>query len=559
MKNIIFLCPSLGKECGIARYTKYIIDSFQGSSVNAYGAATTNQVNSIIAKINGNIHIIVQHEYGLFDYLNPDLSEGQTTFEVLSWIKEKQVLGIIEYASIVMHTLVTHDHVLTTLNKQIFSSGIRVFHLNSEGCSANGIEYLEHGFFKKINEWVDDEENFDVLKLERSIGAFGLLSENKKYREIIDLCAMTSSKLIGQFATKDKKLSDELQRYAEQKNIETNLYFDFADESEIIERMKDANMMVCFQSDIKHSATSGSIRFLMSLEKPTLANPVKQFKDLLGGLVLAEIKDCPEIIETLFTDSKSYIAAKSKTINFCAKNYIKTIYEELLTKSRTKSKHVDLYVQSVLSPSGNALVGRKAIKLNELSKKYQTIKLDAFMITFLNSFTLSEYLKDCLPGNQSIKVLRKLIKNTRNPISRFIAIKLYFKYYVEDISFLLVNSSTCEMIEFLSDQKTIYREQLNILCLIAPRFIDLEREIKNNPNNLKIKNIVEILVNNSDTISDISQQGIFIERKLCEADKDIEFKTLGPSENLRYCDIEANLKYIDTSGKINTGGLTNNR
>ena len=144
---ILFLCPSLYHNCGIARYTNYAIRGLREVGVDSAGAASLTEAEERLADTGEglNRYIILQHEYGLFDYLNQDLSTGMTTFEILSFLLNAKSTKKVKNVAIVMHTLVNNDHVLSLVNKQIFSSGINIYHLNKEGCNQNGIDFIEHG------------------------------------------------------------------------------------------------------------------------------------------------------------------------------------------------------------------------------------------------------------------------------------------------------------------------------------------------------------------------------------------------------------------------------
>ena len=85
---------------------------------------------------------------------------------MLSYLNLKRAECKIQNACIIMHTLVVSDHVLQALNRQIFSSGIRVFMLNKEGAIDNSIDFIEHGILSRI--FHDQSSN------RRIIGAFGM-------------------------------------------------------------------------------------------------------------------------------------------------------------------------------------------------------------------------------------------------------------------------------------------------------------------------------------------------------------------------------------------------
>ncbi len=133
---VAVICPSVGKTCGIARYSSYVADALGKSGVPAALLRRSRDLFALDAPRYRTI--IVQHEYGLFDSLSP-LGTGETTGELLLNLSRYGTLYPEARTAIVMHTVVWQDHVLNALNSQIFSSAIPIFHLNSKGCYELGI------------------------------------------------------------------------------------------------------------------------------------------------------------------------------------------------------------------------------------------------------------------------------------------------------------------------------------------------------------------------------------------------------------------------------------
>ena len=208
--HVILWCTSYGHACGIARYTQYVHDSLTKCQIKSSIVRTIDEIDEILSlqsESSVSFYVVVQHEYGLFDHFNT-LGSLYTTAEMLSYLNLKRAECKIQNACIIMHTLVVSDHVLQALNRQIFSSGIRVFMLNKEGAIDNSIDFIEHGILSQ--KIFHDQSSGN----RRIIGAFGMLSGNKMHEKIIDLCSQSKCKLIGQFASKDAALSSNLIDYA---------------------------------------------------------------------------------------------------------------------------------------------------------------------------------------------------------------------------------------------------------------------------------------------------------------------------------------------------------
>lgn len=474
--RVIFLCPSKDKECGIARYTCYAKDSLQDYPVEAYIAATTYEVDGLInaSKRNGaKTLLVVQHEYGLFDYFNIKLGMGQTTSQVVSYINQTRHAGLIDSACFVMHTLVTSDHVLNQINKQIFSSGVRVFHLNSTGAIQNGIEYLEHGVYSP-----PFMSNKNTKNGPPTIGAFGMASDNKMISEVINLAARTNYRLIGQFATRDQSRIKAIESYARSALQDYILYYDFTSEDEIYLRLSNSTVFVSFQDDIQHTASSGSIRFLMSIGKPVICNYARQFFDAMSGTITSTIEEATGHLALLRDNQDYYEQHRTRAISFCLENRIQDIYIGLFEKLLEPETSIPLYLATVGAPDSKNLYG---VDVHDISTKPKEPRVfDPYLYVCLPVSLSAVYLDTYLSDLKAIRqlVVYKELDLLKSLPSRIAVLKNIAKTAQINID---LRYSTNESVEvFLKQSKHLYLEQLLLhLDIVSSCNKEVEHCIRN--------------------------------------------------------------------------------
>ncbi|WP_311276399.1 hypothetical protein [Methylobacterium sp. WCS2018Hpa-22] len=327
---VAIICPSLGKACGIARYSSYVAESLKRLGVEyalMTKAETLMEPNQPIFKT-----ILIQHEYGLFDHLS-HLGAGETTSAVISTVEKYLSYNTFSRAAIIMHTIVVKDHVLNMTNMQLFSSSIPIFHLNAQGCFDLGIPYLEHGIFTydglNISSHVTQDDSTQA-EIPRTMASFGLLSPNKRPIKLIDICSRAGVKFIGNFATHDQSLVNDLKNHARQKGVDATIFSDFCEEDVLLNRLKTATIAAVAQDPIKHSATSGSVRFLLNLGIPVIASCVPQFEDCSDALILCDEDSMHEMIQSLTTDSDLWQTAAERAANFVKHNDMRLVYQRFL-------------------------------------------------------------------------------------------------------------------------------------------------------------------------------------------------------------------------------------
>ncbi|WP_165837704.1 hypothetical protein [Zavarzinia aquatilis] len=335
--NVAIICPSIGKSCGIARYSHYV-----ALSLKKLGMATT-MMRSSAELFAGDADtpvydfILVQHEYGLFDNLSP-LGTGETTSTLVGNVERYVALHEQSRAAIIMHTVVLTDHVLNIMNQCLFNSSIPVINLNSRGCYEMAIPHLEHGVYVYDDgkSTASKSKSGGNLRRDRpTVGSFGLLSPNKKPTLIIDICERAQANFIGNFATTNRTAARELLDYAERLKVPATVFTDFCEEKDLLDRLAPMDFGVVTQEPISHWATSGSIRFLFNFGVPILVPYGPQFEDCGEGVIFAHQDEMHFRIDELFASPDSYELACERTKAFARKYEMSKVYETFLNMLAT--------------------------------------------------------------------------------------------------------------------------------------------------------------------------------------------------------------------------------
>ncbi len=331
--KVAIICPSLGKSCGIARYSHYVATSLKKLGVETTLMRSSHDLFAPEAADTPFDFILVQHEYGLFDNLSP-LGTGETTSTLVGNLERYQIAYPGARSAVIMHTIVLTDHVLNIMNQCLFSSSIPIFNLNSRGCYELAIPHLEHGVFVYEQDGKargSKQQSGGNQRRDRpTVGSFGLLSPNKKPTLIIDICERAQANFIGNFATNSRTAARELADYAERLKVPATVFTDFCDEPDLLDRLAPMDFGVVTQEPISHWATSGSIRFLFNFGVPVLVPYGPQFEDCSEGVIFAHQDEMHFRIDELFGSTEAYELASERARSFATKYEMSKVYAQFL-------------------------------------------------------------------------------------------------------------------------------------------------------------------------------------------------------------------------------------
>jgi hypothetical protein len=328
------LCPSLGKACGIYRYSLYVQSGLHSEGISCRLFRSCHDLDrALLSYETSKPIVLVQHEYGLFDLARNSLSGPDTTSRVISWLHCAFASRRIHNAAFIMHTLVNGDPFYDLLNKQLFSSGFTILHLNRKGATANCIEYLDHGVpvldqSPLSSRLVSLPTSISVGN--RTVAAFGMLTPNKLPRDILEICRTSGWNLKACFASKTRSDQLALRTEADRLGVVSDFNFEFLEESEILRYLSTAAVAIAIQDRHKHTSTSGSIRLLMNLGVPVLCNYCSQFDDVSRGTIRTSIHQAAGILSDFVSDEGLYAEQTIRLLRYVSAVRIGAIYAYLV-------------------------------------------------------------------------------------------------------------------------------------------------------------------------------------------------------------------------------------
>ena len=289
--ELILVCPSLDRACGIARYTYYVAEACRATFKAVHCLTETDAALRQAAATEAPCIVLLQHEYGLFDH-NTANAGVETTAGAIRALSAIQALGDRCRVAVIMHSMVLQDHVASAINKQWFAAGIPLFCLSRGGGEAACVNYVEHGVPRLTASAREPRESF-------RIGAFGLLSDNKDVESVLRLCAGVEAPVHANFASSDPlKAASVLQRMDEL-GVSGRISFDFLSEDALTTFLQASAVIYLPQHDFEHFATSGSARFAMATGRPVIAPPHRPFHDLASAIYFADLNGAIDEVRRL--------------------------------------------------------------------------------------------------------------------------------------------------------------------------------------------------------------------------------------------------------------------
>jgi hypothetical protein len=291
-KRALIVCPSLGKNCGIAEYSRHTMMVLAAAGWSVKGVRTIREVAEDVGNGQPVDVIIVQHEYGLWqrDRRPNGLSEGESTADLVAALPQIQAFGPNVRLAIVCHTVLAGSHDDTAL---LIGSGVPLFALHRGGAAILGGKFLELG--------VPPVEGFapsapPSLEQPLVIGAFGMFVPTKGLRSVVDLCRRLKATLtICSYCR-----TDEDRRALESlvEGIDARVYDKFLSDKEVLERLAACHVLYLPQGEKQPSgirprafSASASVRMMLNLRRPVIVNRFWGYEELLDVLPVADSVD----------------------------------------------------------------------------------------------------------------------------------------------------------------------------------------------------------------------------------------------------------------------------
>lgn len=438
--GVVIVCASLGQNCGIASYSLYVVNAIRETGREC---VIVDDSSSLFALLNTGkfLHVIVQHEYGLYDGLIPHLGQGEATGTLIKNLSYcKSTYSDIKI-SFVMHTIDSSNPLLVQRNNIIFNSDIDVYTLNSNGARKFNLNYLEHGI-PNGHEFQNFPEKISSSQKKTTIGWFGFVSSMKRIDKLLIDIARLNCEIFANFATEEQSVIDDIRSQISILGLKGTVTFGFASDRAILDMLARCDFCYFPQADIGYHATSGSVRLAMLSETPVLVSPHEQFLDLARGVIFVEDEDLEACIEKL-RGRAVYNATVKRQSAFVRSNTIELVYNNMLSGKKFSpvlNKLIcvrqllmlpnDVFIQIISHLVSNELscISSGGAEDDELLTRIKILK-EVFCkehgITGDNNSVYFLYMGDPLPSLECLSVDQIYLSDLFALVDGYISIHLY--------------------------------------------------------------------------------------------------------------------------------------
>jgi len=332
--EVIIVCPSWGKACGIAEHTRHVVEGLRRAGISAVVTRTAQDAR-VLAKETASVrHIIVQHEFCFFDGVNSRLMAGETTAGLVTELKSIASARPDVSVDMFMHTVVRDGPMLRT-QQFIGESGLQLHAFTVAGAAVLNCDFLELGVHEvETAAQARPPSGF-------TIGNFGFLATHRMVDGYIDLCRSTGSALVANFHIPvenfpfpPEQVREALVRHLEANGVKYDVATDFMPEDELLGFLSRADCFFMPRADVGTLSASGSVRLVMNFGRPIIVNPAGCYADLAEVCLVAETPaEAIEIVNLLRSSADYRGQAEARVRKFRDQNRISSIYPEFLRRS----------------------------------------------------------------------------------------------------------------------------------------------------------------------------------------------------------------------------------
>ncbi len=347
VSRVVIIAPSYRKQCGIGEYGRYLETELSKVVEEVRVVRTSGAALDLAEDFLNEAVVLVNHGPGLFDGLNPRLSQGESTTQLLhnlDLLANKR--GAIPM--ILHHSLIGAEH------HMIFSRQQQI--MNSDIPSVAFISSAGRHFFMPMVELgispvsVPDDKYIGKREEEQeTIGFFGFFQYGgKDFDSLFHLVRELRGKLVGSVATSN---NDELKRFneaLESLGLAHELGSGWIEDTELMSRLSEADYFYLPQNDYDHWNNSATARFVANLDRPLFLPPHHPFLDMADGSIFASKEDLPRIVAYI-RESKFYERAVERVRKF--RNRAKMANTAVAITREIPEKLSDVGKQLLASPA----------------------------------------------------------------------------------------------------------------------------------------------------------------------------------------------------------------
>ncbi|SDY49186.1 hypothetical protein SAMN05444004_101568 [Jannaschia faecimaris] len=295
VRNVIIVSPSHNKQCGIGEYGRYLASVLAPFADKLEIVRSSSALFDFSPEFLEGTLILVNHGPGLFDGLNPRLSQGESTSALLKNLNRMAT----EYGAnpvILHHSLIDVEHdLLFSRQQQILESAIPSCSFISSAGRHFFMPFIELG----VSPVSLEEDTYDGDRYSRSecVGFFGFYQYGgKDFQALFRLVSELRGKLVGSVATSNGDELRNFQETLETTAIENDLGSGWIEDSELIDRLQEADYFYLPQNDYDHWNNSATARFVTNIPRPLFLPPNHPFLDMADGSIFATQEDLPRIV-----------------------------------------------------------------------------------------------------------------------------------------------------------------------------------------------------------------------------------------------------------------------
>jgi len=293
--RVVIISPSHLKECGIGEYGRYLASEFAQQVKEVKVVRTSSAAMDLGAEFLDRALVIINHGPGLFDGLNPRLSQGESTTRLLQNLEVmRRTMGALPV--IIHHSLLDTDHEL------LFSRQSQI--LNSHIPSLTFISSAERHFFMPtlelgVSPVPVPKHTYKSNRDERPevVGFFGFFQYGgKDFDSLFHLVRELRGRLVGSVATSSVDELEKFNKTLDVLKLPHDLGSGWVDDTKLLERLLDADYFYLPQNDYDHWNNSATARFVTNLDRPLFLPPHHPFLDMEDGSIFASKDDLPRIV-----------------------------------------------------------------------------------------------------------------------------------------------------------------------------------------------------------------------------------------------------------------------
>ena len=294
VRKVILIAPSYLKQCGIGEYGRYLASQFQAIGAEVRVERTSAAVLAMPDAELDQALVLVNHGPGLFDGLNPRLSQGESTATLIQNLdrlaRDKGAVPVIIHHSL----LDTDHHLLFSRQAQILNAPVAQVSFVSSGARHFFMTALELGLSPvDVPEHAQDNDRAGRAE---AIGFFGFFQYGgKDFDALIHLARELRAKLVGSVATVNPSEADKLREILDDSDVAHDFSTGWITDAQLMNQLIEADYFYLPQNDYDHWNNSATARFVTQIDRPLFLPPHHPFLDMADGSIFATKFDLPRI------------------------------------------------------------------------------------------------------------------------------------------------------------------------------------------------------------------------------------------------------------------------